>query len=119
VLLQPDYVKDRETVLFCKKVLQFVTRKRYWPTAMEVHELFGKGCNFSQRSCVMYSKYAIEKGYLEYDKWKHLRLTDKFYNETHTEVVEPSLPSHPTTRAAVKRHRKLESKYGRTNNAGI
>jgi hypothetical protein len=78
---------------------------------MEVHELFSKGCNFSARACVMYSRYAIERGYLEYDKWKHLRLTDKFYNETNYEVVEPSLPSHPASRAAVKRHQRIQKKY--------
>jgi hypothetical protein len=103
MLLQPEYVRERECLLFSKKVLKFALTRRYWPTAIEIHQRYKRGCNFSKRACVLYARYAIEKGYLELDQWKHLRLTKKYYLTTNAEVVEPSLPSHPAIRKAVKR----------------
>jgi hypothetical protein len=100
-LLLPDYVEDRQALLLCKRVLEFVARKHYWPTVKELSEYFIKGRNYTHSACVYYSRVAIDKGYLEHDKWNHLRPTPKYYDDTHTEPVEPQLPSHPRSRARV------------------
>ena len=113
-LLVPEYIEDRQALLLCKKIIQFVRIKHYWPTVRELHKKFVRGCNYSLSACVYYTRVAIQKGYIQYDPWNHLMLTDAYYKMTHTEVIEPPLPSHPLSRKKVLKYKNTLSREHKT-----